>query len=160
MTAPKADYHGELTKRVRLHTGLTQKQIAAMFGLSLRSWQDKELGKNRVSVAELLMFQLLLNEHPDYVLRSRLPAEMNAAQKAAEDAFTLGEYLLGQIPLPSRALALQNELNHSMTAFRANWQDELNEAVGGALPDELTVLRAKLCDAEAEISKLKKRLVK
>lgn len=158
MTELKADYRGELAQRVRIHMGRTQKEMAAMFGLSLRSWQDKEQNTNRVSVAELMMFQLLLNEHPGYLLIPRLAEDKSPAHHAAGAAFMLAQYLNSAVPLPSKADELQRDLDTCMNAFKSDWQTDLESAVGNALPDEAAILRGQLEDARAEIAELKKRL--
>lgn len=154
----KADYRGELTQRVRIHLGKTQKEMGAMFGLSLRAWQDKEQGANRVSTAELLMFQLLLNEHPDYLLIPRLHDEESPSQKAAQAALSLAQYLCESLPMPSKAEALYSELESALKDFKADWMAVIDKVVGDALPDENAVLNEQLAAALAENATLKQQL--
>ena len=153
----KADYRGELAQRVRLHMGYTQKQMAAMFGLSLRSWQDKEQNTNRVSVAELLMFQLLLDEHPDYLLIPRISDELSPVRKAAQEAFRLARYLFTPVPLPSKAEALRLELSASIDEFKADWLSDIDKAVGDSLPDDNKILRVQQEDALTQNEILKQK---
>ena len=46
-----------------------------------------------------------------------------------------------------------------MSAFKGDWLADVDNAIGSDLPDEATVLRAKLADAQEEIASLKRRLL-
>lgn len=66
----------EEIKRLRIKANLTQKATADLFGLSLSSWQRKEIPKKSinyrsVTTGELWVLLLLADEHPDYVLTKR-----------------------------------------------------------------------------------------
>jgi len=61
----------EQVKQARIDAGLTQKEAAAVFGLALRSWQQKEetgSGNRSLSVGEWNYLLLLAKQHPDYSL--------------------------------------------------------------------------------------------
>ena len=61
----------EQVKQARIDAGLTQKEAAAIFGLALRSWQQKEetgSGNRSLSVGEWNYLLLLAKQHPDYSL--------------------------------------------------------------------------------------------
>lgn len=67
----------EEVKRLRLKSNMTQKQMGELFGVSLSSWQRKEIptsSKNYrpVNGGEYITLLLLAGEHPDYVLKSRI----------------------------------------------------------------------------------------
>lgn len=131
----KADYNGELAARVREKLGFTQVQMGEFMGMTRRAWQDKESNKNRVSVAELHLFRLLLNEHDDYLLIRRLPVVKNAQQEAAAAAIELGQYLASGIhtdmPLPSEAeqklKGVEEAVNKYKAAFQADTLDSVKE---------------------------------
>ena len=131
----KADYNGELAARVREKLGFTQVQMGEFMGMTRRAWQDKESNKNRVSVAELHLFKLLLNEHDDYLLIRRLPDVKNAQQEAAAAAIELGQYLASGIhtdmPLPSEAeqklKGVEEAVNKYKSAFQADTLDSVKE---------------------------------
>jgi len=63
----------EEIKRLRVKAGLTQKETADLFGISLNYWQKKELSKDsaqnrKVSKSEYILLLLLAGEHPDFKL--------------------------------------------------------------------------------------------
>jgi len=157
---PKAIEAGSLAEAVREQMGLTQQGIAEFFGLTKSAWQKKEQGINRLSVAEQHLFKMLINNHPDYVLLHRVSKPVSHQQKASEAATNLALYLSGRLVLPSEAQVLLNELAAKMNEYFADWKADLDQAVGGALPDELTVMRAKMEDLMTENIELKKRLSK
>lgn len=129
----KADYNGELAARVREKLGLTQVEMGEFMGMTRRAWQDKESNKNRVSVAELHLFKLLLNEHDDYLLVRRLPADKNAQQEAAAAALDLGQYLSAgihtEIALPSEAERKLSDVQAAVNEFKAAFQADTLESV-------------------------------
>jgi transcriptional regulator with XRE-family HTH domain len=66
----------EEVKRLRLKANMTQNQMAKLFGISLFSWQRKEIpatSKNNrpINGGEYITLLLLAGEHPDYVLCKR-----------------------------------------------------------------------------------------
>ncbi|WGL99770.1 XRE family transcriptional regulator (plasmid) [Arsenophonus sp. aPb] len=66
----------ETVKRLRVKTGLTQKEIAKLFGISLNYWQRKELNPDsaqhrKISKSEYTLLLLLAGEHPDFILQKR-----------------------------------------------------------------------------------------
>lgn len=131
--AIKADYRGELAIRARQKLGYTQKQMGELFGISLRSWQDKEQNANRVSVAEYHLLMLLLNEHDEYQLIRRLPEEKNAQQKAAQAALDLGQYLAAgahtEIALPSEVESKLKEVQEAIKEFSESFKSEILKSV-------------------------------
>lgn len=157
---PKAIEAGSLAEAVREQMGLTQQGIAEFFGITLSAWQKKEQGINRLSVAEQHLFKMLINNHPDYVLLRRVSQPVSHQQKASEAATNLALYLSGRLVLPSEAQVLLNELAVKMEEYFADWKADLDQAVGAALPDELTVMRAKIEDLMTENIELKQRLSK
>ncbi|WGM08723.1 helix-turn-helix domain-containing protein [Arsenophonus nasoniae] len=71
-TSPSA----EEIKVLRVKTGLTQKEIAKLFGISLNYWQRKELSKNsnqhrKITKSEYMLLLLLAGEHPKFILSKR-----------------------------------------------------------------------------------------
>ncbi|BBI93099.1 helix-turn-helix domain-containing protein [Serratia symbiotica] len=71
-TSPSA----EEIKSLRVKTGLTQKEIAMLFGISLNYWQRKELPKSsiqhrKITNSEYMLLQLLAGEHPEFILNKR-----------------------------------------------------------------------------------------
>ncbi|HFP8670550.1 TPA: helix-turn-helix domain-containing protein [Providencia stuartii] len=61
-------------KQLRIKTGLTQRELAEFFGMSLSNWQRKESVTGRVvpiTNAEYFALLLLAGEHPDFVLEKR-----------------------------------------------------------------------------------------
>lgn len=135
----KADYRGELAIRARQKLGFTQKQMGDFFGISLRSWQDKEQNTNRVSVAEYHLLMLLLNEHEKYQLVSRVPAhKKNAQQTAAQAALDLGQYLASGahagIALPSVAVSMLNSVEDAVRAFTDEFKNDTLQSVDNVLP--------------------------
>ena len=61
-------------RQLRIKTGLTQKELAEFFGMSLSSWQRKESVTGRVvpiTNAEYFSLLLLAGDHPDFVLEKR-----------------------------------------------------------------------------------------
>ena len=63
----------EEVKRLRLKANMTQKQMAELFGMSLSSWQRKEITTTStnyrpVNGGEFITLLLLAGEHPDYKL--------------------------------------------------------------------------------------------
>ncbi|MGK7287892.1 AbrB/MazE/SpoVT family DNA-binding domain-containing protein [Buttiauxella agrestis] len=157
---PKAIEAGSLAEAVREQMGLTQQGIADFFGITLSAWQKKEQGVNRLSVAEQHLFKMLSNNHPDYVLLRRGSQQGSYLQKACEAATNLALYLSGRLVLPSKAHLLQSDLAMKLQDYCSDWTANLNDAVDGVLPDELTILRAKMEDLMAENAELKKRLSK
>lgn len=157
---PKALEAGSLAEALREHMGKTQQGMADFFGITLSAWQKKEQGINRLSVAEQHLFKLLANIHSDYVLLRRDSRPVTPLLKASDAAVKLAIYLSGRLVLPSEVSALQKDLAGKLQEYYADWQADLDDAIGGALPDELTVARAKIEDLESEISELKKRLAK
>lgn len=129
----KADYNGELAARVREKLGFTQVQMGEFMGMTRRAWQDKESNKNRVSVAELHLFKLLLNEHENYLLIRRLPDVKNAQQEAAAAAIALGQYLASGIhtdmPLPSEAEQKLKGVEEAVNKYKAAFQADTLESV-------------------------------
>jgi len=134
----EADYRGELAIRARETLGYTQKEMGQLFGITLRAWQDKEQNKNRVSVAEYHLLMLLLNEHSDYLLVRRLPADKSVQQKAAEAALELGQYLASGvhtgIALPSKAESMLIDVQTSVAAFCEEFRDDTLSTADHMLP--------------------------
>ncbi len=130
----KADYRGELAQRARVFLNRTQKEMAALFGLSLRSWQDKEQNTNRVSVSETYMLLLLLNEHPDYQLLPRIDDAKTPAKEAAKIAVELAQCLTERIPLPSKVVELENALDAAILAFREDFVADMDNGQGDLSP--------------------------
>ncbi|MEC5509957.1 AbrB/MazE/SpoVT family DNA-binding domain-containing protein [Klebsiella oxytoca] len=151
---------GSLAGAVRVQLGLTQKGVAEYFGITLSAWQKKEAGINRLSVAEQHYFQLLINQHPDYMLIRRFAEASTPLQKATEAATNLAVCLSGRLVLPTEINALLSALIGRVSEFEEEWQADLDNAIGAALPDEAEVLRAKLDEALAENAELRKRLAK
>ncbi|EBG5302297.1 AbrB/MazE/SpoVT family DNA-binding domain-containing protein [Salmonella enterica subsp. enterica serovar Rubislaw] len=149
-----------LAEAVRVHMGLTQQGVAEYFGITLSAWAKKEQGINRLSVAEQHYFQLLTNQHPDYMMVRRYAKSNTPLQKASEAATNLAVYLSGRLVLPTETKALLSVLNGCVREFTEEWQTDLNSVVGASLPDEVTVLQAKLDEVLAENTELKKRLTK
>lgn len=61
-------------RQLRIKTGLTQKELAEFFGMSLSNWQRKESVTGRVvpiTNAEYFALLLLAGDHPDFVLEKR-----------------------------------------------------------------------------------------
>jgi len=63
-------------KQLRKKTGLTQKEVAQLFGISLNYWQRKELNKEsiqhrKISKSEYTLLLLLAGEHPEFILKKR-----------------------------------------------------------------------------------------
>lgn len=158
--SPKVTEAGSLAAAARIAMGKTQQGMADYFGLTLSTWQKKEQGSIRTSVAEQHLFQLLSNQHPDYALLRKPSSNETAQGKATAAAIELAEYLSGLLVLPSGVIQRQQKVNDSVNELVQEWNDDINQGVGNALPSELTLLRAKLDDAVAEISELKKRLTK
>lgn len=157
---PKAIGAGSLAEAVREQLGLTQQGMAEFFGITLSAWQKKEQGINRLSVAEQHLFKLFINSHPDYVLLRRSSQPVSCQQKASEAATNLAMYFSGRLVLPSEAKTLLNELFLKMQDYFADWKTDLNEAVGGLLPDEATLQRERIESLIAENADLKKQLAK
>lgn len=134
----KADYRGELAIRARQKLGFTQKQMGEFFGISLRSWQDKEQNTNRVSVAEYHLLMLLLNEHESYQLVTRLPEVKTAQHNAAQAALDLGQYLASGahagIALPSVAESMLKGVEEAVSAFIKEFKDDALNSVTESLP--------------------------
>lgn len=160
VTEPKPVVAGSLAEAVRVHLGLTQKGVAEYFGLTLSAWAKKEQGINRLSVAEQHYFQLITNQHPDYVMIRRPGKSSTLLQKASEAATNLAVYLSGRLVLPTETTQLLRTLNDNVRDFTEEWEADLDSVIGAALPDEAAVLRAKLDEALAENASLKNRLAK
>jgi len=158
VTEAKPAVAGSLAEAVRVHMGLTQQGIAEYFGITLSAWAKKEQGINRLSVAEQHYFQLLINQHPDYVIVRRPTDGVTPLQKASAAATNLAVYLSGRLVLPTEANSLLATLAGCVREFSEEWQAELDQVIGSALPDEAAVLKAKLDELLAENADLKKRL--
>lgn len=161
----KADYRGELAQRARVFLNYTQKEMAALFGLSLRSWQDKEQNTNRVSVSETYMLLLLLNEHPDYQLLPRIDDVKTPAQHAAKIAVELAQCLTERVPLPTKVVELENALNAAILAFREDFVADMDNGKGDLSPlavlsKELEKARNQIISLESDNSKLRTELSK
>lgn len=134
----KADYRGELAIRARQKLGFTQKQMGEFFGISLRSWQDKEQNTNRVSVAEYHLLMLMLNEHERYQLVTRLPENKTAQEAAAQAALDLGQYLASGahagIALPSVAVSMLKNVEDAVRAFTSAFNEDTLQSVDNILP--------------------------
>ncbi|HIC1896445.1 TPA: hypothetical protein ACW0P3_004261 [Citrobacter freundii] len=134
----KADYRGELAIRARQKLGFTQKQMGEFFGISLRSWQDKEQNTNRVSVAEYHLLMLMLNEHERYQLVTRLPENKTAQEAAAQAALDLGQYLASGahagIALPSVAVSMLKNVEDAVRAFTNAFNEDTLQSVDNILP--------------------------
>ena len=134
----KPDYRGELAIRARQKLGYTQKQMGEFFGISLRSWQDKEQNTNRVSVAEYHLLMLLLNEHTDYQLVTRLPEKKTRQQSAAQAALDLAQYLASgshaDIALPSVAESMLHSLEDAVRAFKNDFDADTLQSIDKLLP--------------------------
>ncbi|MEW5126257.1 AbrB/MazE/SpoVT family DNA-binding domain-containing protein [Citrobacter freundii] len=157
VTEAKPAVDGALAEAVRMHMGLTQQGIAEYFGITLSAWAKKEQGINRLSVAEQHYFQLLINQHPDYVIIRRPTDGVTPLQKASAAATNLAVYLSGRLVLPTETNSLLETLTGCVREFSEEWQAELDEVIGNALPDEAAVLQAKLDELLAENADLKKR---
>lgn len=149
-----------LPEAVRAHMGLTQKEVAEYFGITLSAWAKKEQGINRLSVAEQHYFQLITNQHPDYVMVCRSADANTPLEKASKAATNLAVYLTGRLVLPTETKALLSVLNGCVREYTEEWQADIDNAIGDYLPDERSVLQAKLNDLLAENAELKKRLTK
>lgn len=134
----KADYRGDLAIRARQQLGFTQKQMGEFFGISLRSWQDKEQNTNRVSVAEYHLLMLMLNEHERYQLVTRLPENKTAQGAAAQAALDLGQYLASGahagIALPSVAVSMLKNVEDAVRAFTNAFNEDTLQSVDNILP--------------------------
>lgn len=134
----KADYRGDLAIRARQQLGFTQKQMGEFFGISLRSWQDKEQNTNRVSVAEYHLLMLMLNEHERYQLVTRLPENKTAQEAAAQAALDLGQYLASGahagIALPSVAVSMLKNVEDAVRAFTNAFNEDTLQSVDNILP--------------------------
>jgi len=155
----EAKEDGSLAERLRVHLGLTQQGMADYFGLTLSAWQKKEMGVNRLSVAEQQYFELLLKQPPK-LFAVRHTEDNSPLQRAATASSELAVYMSGRLVLPSKANELLTALNECMREYSEEWKAELEHSVGNALPDEAEILRLKLEEAQAEIRDLKKRLTK
>lgn len=157
----KPEYRPELAESARQALGYTQQQMADFFGITLNAWQKKEQGDTRVSVAEYHWLRLLENTHPDYLL-IQCSKKPTLAGKTAESAFELGLHLSSPVVLPSRVRELFHALNLNLGAYLAEWEAEIEIAVGDLLPtkesQQLKDANEKLAAASAEIEKLKQLL--
>lgn len=161
----KADYRGELAHRARVFLNYTQKEMAALFGLSLRSWQDKEQNTNRVSVSETYMLLLLLNEHPDYQLLPRIEGVKTPALQAAKIAVELAQCLTARVPLPTKVVGLENALEAAILAFREDFVADIDNGLGDLSPvavlsEELEKARNQIASLASDNSKLRAELAK
>lgn len=66
-------------KRLRISAGLTLKECANIFGISLRGWQKKEesntVSSRGITKGEYLYLLLLAGEHPEFILKKRQEIE-------------------------------------------------------------------------------------
>lgn len=69
----------ENIKRLRISAGLTLKECANIFGISLRGWQKKEesntINSRGITKGEYLYLLLLAGEHPEFTLKKRNDTE-------------------------------------------------------------------------------------
>lgn len=155
---PKPAASKSLAEAVRVSMGLTQQGMADYFGITLNAWQKKEMGINPLSVAEQHLCRLLINQHPDYSMLNHTAQAGTELEKVYGASLDLVEYLSGHLVLPSVAQEKLCAVQKEMRNYSGEWEAQLEASVGGALPDERELLRAKLEDALAENAELKKRL--
>lgn len=114
----KPDYCGALAYDARTALGLTQKEMADSFGMSLNAWQKKEQNENRCSVAEQYYFLLILDDNnsnylaceQEYIELAGRMYEATDIQRAIETRqFTTVEQILEAVK--NRAEACSKEMD-------------------------------------------------
>ncbi|CAI1195589.1 TPA: helix-turn-helix domain-containing protein [Serratia marcescens] len=85
MTTPT----GAEIAKLRNQLGLTQKKLAALFGVTLATWQKKESETSKETIGirpgEFQFLLLLAGEHPQYVLTQKQPELMTVQNKPSAD---------------------------------------------------------------------------